>query len=237
MSVSKLLVVSTSTVHGSSYLSYILPEVKTFFTGIDEVVFIPYARPSGVSHDEYTSKAAAAFAEIGIRLKGLHTFDDPAKAIMEARGVFTGGGNTFVLLQALYQLALVAPLRERIRNGMPYMGTSAGSNITGLTIGTTNDMPIVYPTSFDALQVLPFNINPHYLDPDPDSQHMGETRETRIHEFHQFNDQMVVGLREGSWLDVKNGSMVLKGSLSARIFLKGKAPYEIPSGSDLSEIV
>jgi dipeptidase E len=237
MSASRLLVVSTSTIHSSSYLSYILPEVREFFEGTNEVLFIPYARPSGISHDEYTSKAAASFADIGIQLKGLHTFNDPVKAINEAGGVFTGGGNTFVLLQALYQLGLVTSLREKIKNGMPYMGTSAGSNITGLTIGTTNDMPIVYPPSFEALQVLPFNINPHYLDPDPDSKHMGETRETRIHEFHQFNSQMVVGLREGSWLDVKGGAIVLKGDLSARIFRAGVAPFEVPAGSDLSELI
>jgi len=229
-----LLVVSTSTIHGSSYLSYILPSVKTFFEKADEVLFIPYARPSGISHDTYTSKAKEAFASIGIGLKGIHEFDDPVLAVRNAKGFFTGGGNTFVLLNDLYTNGIIQPLRDRIMEGVPYMGTSAGSNITGLTVGTTNDMPVVYPPSFDALQVLPFNLNPHYLDPDPNSKHMGETRETRINEFHQFNKQAVLGLREGSWLQVDGKQIILKGDLPARLFQPQKAPQEFPAESNLS---
>lgn len=225
-----LLIVSTSTIHGSGYLEYILPEVANFFEGAKNIVFIPYARPSGISHDEYTALAAAQFAKVGLNLQGLHSFDDPAAALRNADGIFTGGGNTFVLLKKLYELGVVPVLQEVLRGGKPYMGTSAGSNITGLTVGTSNDMPIVYPPSFVALGVLPFNINPHYLDPDPTSTHKGETRETRIKEFHFFNKQRVVGLREGSWLRQHGSALELKGPLTARIFEAGKAPYEQPPG-------
>ena len=229
-----LLVVSTSTVHGSPYLSYIMSEVQDFFRDVDEIIFVPYARPSGVSWESYSAKAAAAFAEAGMNLRGLETFADPVAAIREAKGVFTGGGNTFVLLKELYDSGVLDVLRHKILDGMPYMGTSAGSNITGMTIGTTNDMPIVYPPSFEALGVLPVNINPHYLDPDPDSKHMGETRETRIFEFHTMNNQPVIGLREGSWLEIRNEKALLKGALSARLFSQGKDPEELSPNTDIS---
>ena len=127
-------------------------------------------------------------------------------------------------------------LAETLKKGTPYLGTSAGSNITGLTMQTTNDMPIVYPPSFQTLGMLPFNLNPHYLDPDPKSKHMGETRETRIKEYHAFNNVPVVGLREGSWLDVKGDTIILKGNLNARIFRKDQAAEEVASGSNLSSI-
>ncbi|GAA4826092.1 dipeptidase PepE [Algivirga pacifica] len=234
MSTRKLMVVSTSTVYGKGYLEYCQEDVKDFFKEASTVIFIPFARPGGISHDEYTAIAREKFTSLGITLKGVHEFDDPVKAIEEAQGVFTGGGNTFVLLKQLYDQGVLLPLRKRITEGMPYMGTSAGSNITGLTISTTNDMPIVYPPSFEALQVLPFNINPHYLDPNPDSKHMGETRETRIKEFHYFNEQAVVGLREGSWLLVDGDQITLKGTLPVRMFEKGKDPYELPADADLS---
>lgn len=162
---------------------------------------------------------------------GIHSFEDPIKALENAAGIFTGGGNTFVLVSQLYQNQIMAPLREVILEGIPYLGTSAGSNICGLTMQTTNDMPIVHPPSFKTLGVVPFNINPHYLDPDPDSKHMGETRETRIKEFHSQNNLPVLGLREGSWLEVKDDSIMLKGTLSARVFEKDKPPYELAAGS------
>ena len=226
----KLLIVSTSTIHGSGYLEYILDEVADFFGPAKNIVFIPYARPSGITHDEYTTLARDKFALRGYNVTGIHEADDPAQALRDADGIFTGGGNTFVLLRALYENGLVPVLRELIGQGKPYMGTSAGSNITGLTVGTTNDMPIVYPPSFDALQLVPFNLNPHYLDPDPNSTHKGETRETRIKEFHHFNAQPVVGLREGSWLRLENNALELKGPLSARIFLAGKPATEQQPG-------
>ena len=225
----KLLIASTSTVHGSGYLEYIMDDAVRFL-GVEEIIFIPYARPSGVTFDEYTEAPRKAFEARGIKVKGLHEFQNPQEAILTAKAIFTGGGNTFLLLKSLYELDLIDVLRVAINSGTPYMGSSAGSNITGLTIGTTNDMPIVYPPSFEALGFLPFNLNPHYLDPDPNSKHKGETRETRIKEFHKFNSQAVLGLREGSWLEVQNGKIELKGDLTARLFQQEKEAVELNTG-------
>lgn len=222
----RILLASTSTVYGGTYLSYLQDELIDFFTGIDEILFVPYARPSGITHDEYTQIAQQFFNRVGKRIVGLHTFADPKKAIRQAKAIFTGGGNTFVLVNQLYGLEVMDVLREAVENGTLYMGTSAGSNIAGQTMQTTNDMPIVYPPSFKTLGLVPFNINPHYLDPDLQSKHKGETRETRIKEFHVFNDTPVIGLREGSWLRVEDEKVSLKGDLTARIFLKGQEPYE-----------
>lgn len=222
----RILLASTSTVYGGTYLSYLQDELIDFFTGIDEILFVPYARPSGITHDEYTQIAQQFFNRVGKRVVGLHTFADPKKAIRQAKAIFTGGGNTFVLVNQLYGLEVMDVLREAVENGTLYMGTSAGSNIAGQTMQTTNDMPIVYPPSFKTLGLVPFNINPHYLDPDLQSKHKGETRETRIKEFHVFNDTPVIGLREGSWLRVEDEKVSLKGDLTARIFLKGQEPYE-----------
>ncbi len=229
-----LLIASTSTVYGGEYLDYLTEEMTELFKDTEEVIFFPYARPGGISHDEYTEKAAKAFTKIGKKLIGLHTFDNPIEALKNAKGAFTGGGNTFVLVSALYRLELMQPLREAIFNGLPYLGTSAGSNICGLSMQTTNDMPIVYPPSFKTLGVIHFNLNPHYLDPEPNSKHMGETRETRIAEFHTQNNIPVIGLREGSWLRVKDEEIILKGELKARVFEQGKAPYEVESGTILN---
>lgn len=229
-----MIIASTSTIHGSGYLNYLLEELTFFFKDVDTILFIPYARPGGISHDAYTKKAQEAFSEIGKKVKGIHEFTNPKEALNTAQGIFVGGGNTFVLVNQLYKNNLISTLQEVIFKGTPYLGTSAGSNICGLTINTTNDMPIVYPPSFKTLALVPFNINPHYLDPDPSSKHMGETRETRIQEFHAFNSQPVVGLREGSWLEVNGNHIVLKGELDARIFEYNKAPYEVETGTDLS---
>ena len=232
----QLLIASTSTLHSGAYLDYLLDALKIHFKGIKDIIFIPYARPSGISHDDYTKKAAEAFAKIDIKVTGLHTFKNPAEAIANAKGIFTGGGNTFVLVSALYKYNLLEPIKTAVNNGTPYLGTSAGSNICGLNIRTTNDMPIVYPPNFKTLGFVPFNINPHYLDPDTTSKHMGETRETRIKEFHQFNTQPVVGLREGSWLKVEGQSIELKGTLTARIFEYDSEPYEVETGTFLNEL-
>jgi dipeptidase E len=229
----EIVIASTSTVYGGDYLDYLMEEMAELFKDVEEVIFIPYARPGGISHDEYTEKAAKAFTKIGKKLVGLHTFENPVEALKTAKGAFTGGGNTFVLVSALYRLELMQPLREAIFKGLPYMGTSAGSNICGVSMQTTNDMPIVYPPSFKTLGVIPFNLNPHYLDPNPGSKHMGETRETRIAEFHTQNTVPVVGLREGSWLRVNGDEITLKGKLKARIFEQGKEPYEVESGATL----
>lgn len=231
-----LILASTSTLHGQEYLEYLLPELNSHFSACNEILFIPFARPGGISHEEYTALASKAFEKIGKKVKGIHEFEDAAEAVAKAEGIFTGGGNTFLLVQQLYMHELLAPLQNAIFEGTPYLGTSAGTNIGGLTMKTTNDMPIVYPPSFKTLGFVPFNINPHYLDPDPNSTHKGETRETRIKEFHQFNTQPVVGLREGSWLEVKGNDIKLKGKLSARIFETGKEPYELETDSLLNEL-
>ncbi len=226
----KLITASTSTIHGSGYLEYLLPTLTIFFKGVHSLLFIPYARPSGITYDVYTSIAKKAFKKINISVKGIHEFDNPREAIMNAEGIFTGGGNTFELVCQLYKNNLLDVLKEALENGIPYLGTSAGSNICGVNMKNTNDMPIVYPPSFDTLGMIPFNINAHYLDPNPNSTHMGETRETRIKEFHVYNDIPVLGLREGSWLEVTDSNIVLKGELSARWFQKDKIPIELESG-------
>lgn len=211
-------------------MDYLLDEVRDFLAGVNELIFIPYARPGGISFDDYTALPRKVFESIGLPVKGVHEFEDPAPAIENAQAIFTGGGNTFLLLKTLYEKGLIESLRRAVNGGAAYMGSSAGSNISGLSIGTTNDMPIVYPPSFEALQFLPFNLNPHYLDPDPDSKHQGETREVRINEFHHFNDQLVLGLREGSWLRLENRQLMLKGKLPARLFEKGKDARELQAG-------
>lgn len=232
----QLIIASTSTIHGSGPLEYLLKELSIFFKNTSEILFIPFARPGGITHDEYTANVNKALNQIGITAKGIHEFEDQKSAIANAKGIFTGGGNTFVLVNQLYKNDLLEPIKQAINSGTPYLGTSAGSNICGLTVNTTNDMPIVYPPSFKTFGFVPFNINPHYLDPDPTSTHKGETRETRIKEFHAFNTQPVVGLREGSWLKVKGESIILEGPLQARIFEYGKSPYEVNSGADLSSL-
>jgi dipeptidase E len=230
----KLIVASTSTVHGTKPLEYLLPTLTDFFSGVEELLFIPYARPSGISHTDYTRNVQKAFDHLNIQVKGIHQFENPKEAVKKAQGIFTGGGNTFELVNQLYQNDLIAVLQETLEAGTPYLGTSAGSNICGITMMNTNDMPIVYPPSFDTLAMIPFNINAHYLDPNPDSTHMGETRETRIKEFHVFNQTPVLGLREGSWLQVLGDDIVLKGDLTARLFLQGKEAVELQSDSNIN---
>ena len=228
-----MIIASTSTIHGSEYLEYLLPTLKTFFTTVNELIFVPFARPGGISHDEYTQVAAATFKKININVKGIHEFTNSKNAIENAQAIFVGGGNTFVLVNELYKKNLVKILTEKINNGIPYLGTSAGSNICGPSMRTTNDMPIVYPPSYSTLGVIPFNINAHYLDPDPASTHKGETRETRIKEFHTYNQIPVLGLREGSWLLVDDEEILLKGNLKARLFKQNKNPIELLSGSKI----
>jgi dipeptidase E len=231
-----IIIASTSTLHGGDYLDYLLPELQTFFSNVKELLFIPYARPSGISHDDYTKKVSEAFDKINILVKGIHEFENPVEAIENAEGIFTGGGNTFLLVSQLYKNNVIDALEKVVKNGTPYLGTSAGSNICGLTMNTTNDMPIVYPPSFRTLGFVSFNINPHYLDPIEGSTHMGETRETRINEFHHFNPQPVMGLREGSWLEVKGDSILLKGTLTARIFKRNEKPIEVIPETELNDL-
>lgn len=229
----KLIIASTSTLYKGTYLGYLQQELEVLFRDVEEVLFIPYARPGGISHENYTKMAAKAFNKIGKNLRGIHTFENPIQAIKQAQGIFTGGGNTFLLVQQLHDNKLLSPITNAIINGTPYLGTSAGSNICGITMQNTNDMPIVYPSSFNTLGVIPFNINAHYIDPDPKTTHMGESRATRIKEYHTQNITPVVGLPEGSWLEVIGDSITLKGNHSARIFEKGKDSYLLETASIL----
>ncbi len=226
----KLLIASTSTVHGSGYLEYLLPTLAVFFADVKNLLFIPYARPGGISYIEYTKSAQKAFAKIQIDVKGIHEFKNAREAIQNAEAIFIGGGNTFELVNQLYKNDVISILQMVLERGTPYLGTSAGSNICGVTMKNTNDMPIVYPPSFTTLGMIPFNINAHYLDPIKDSKHMGETRETRIKEFHVFNETAVLGLREGSWLEVLGETISLKGTETARLFQKNEIAKELEIG-------
>lgn len=228
-----IILASTSTLFGGEYLEYLREELIQLYAGIDEIVFVPFARPGGISHDEYTAKARSFFETINIKVKGLHEFEDKKEALNQAKGFFTGGGNTFLLVKTLHEEGLISVLKENVTGGKPYLGCSAGSNIGGLNMKTTNDMPIVYPPSFDCMGLVPFNLNPHYLDPNPDLKHNGETRETRIMEFLTQNDIKVVGLREGNWIRKINDTITVEGCELTRIFEKGKEPYEIEAGSTL----
>jgi len=229
-----LIIASTSTIHGSEYLDYLLPTLSIHFRNVINLLFIPYARPSGISYDDYTAKAKAAFSAIHIEVKGIHEFKNPTKAILTAEAIFTGGGNTFELVNQIYLNNIFDVLKEVVESGTPYLGTSAGSNICGVSMMNTNDMPNVYPPSFKTLEYIPFNINAHYLDSVDGSTHMGETRETRIKEHHVYNTTSVIGLREGSWLEVIGNSIMLKGNVSARVFKQNEIPYELESGREVS---
>lgn len=235
-----LIIASTSTLHGGAYLEYLLPTIENHFKDCDTILFIPYARPGGMTHDEYTDRVRDAFGKINKKVIGLHEFEPrefgAKEAVENAQGIFTGGGNTFLLVTQLYNNNVMETLAKVIKNGTPYLGSSAGSNITGISMQTTNDMPIIYPPSFKTLGAIPFNLNPHYLDADIQSKHMGETRETRIKEFHAFNETPVLGLREGSWLDVKGDKIILKGMLTARLFKQNQEAVELESEFDLGVI-
>lgn len=222
----RLLLISTSTVHGTGYLDHAESEIRDHLREIDSILFVPYAL---ADHDGYTAKAQERFAAMGLALNGIHREKSPAEAVTRARAVFIGGGNTFRLLKALHELGLIDAIRKRALAGMPYMGASAGSNVACPTIRTTNDMPIVEPPSLQALDLFPYQINPHYLDPVPGSTHMGETREQRLLQYLEENTRPVIGLREGSMLRVHKGEIRLLGKPSARIFESGKDPYEVAS--------
>ncbi|WKS96135.1 dipeptidase PepE [Riemerella columbina] len=229
-----VILASTSAVYGGAYLEYLKEELQVLYRGIDELLFIPYARPQGLTYDEYTARAAEFFNQLGIKVKGIHEFENPQTALREAKAFFTGGGNTFLLVKTLHENQLMTVLREEITKGKPYLGTSAGSNIGGLNMQTTNDMPIVFTPSFECMGLVPFNLNPHYLDADPTLKHNGETRETRIKEFLSQNDTPVVGLREGNWIRILGEEITVQGPLTTRIFEKNKTPYEVESGTVLT---
>ncbi|MBP6705545.1 MAG: dipeptidase PepE [Vicinamibacteria bacterium] len=230
----RLVLISTSTVFGTRYLEHAYPELRDAFGSIARVLFIPHALQD---RDAYAAKARPAFEEMGYGLDSLHEMSDPCEAIERAEAIFCGGGNTFRLLKALYEMGALPLIERRVKGGMVYAGASAGSNLACPTIRTTNDMPIVQPPSFDALGLVRFQINPHYLDPAPGSTHMGETRETRIREFHEENAAPVAGLREGAILRVEGPSIALKGVAGARVFRRGQEPLEFLTGAVLEEIL
>ncbi len=233
----RILLFSTSTVHGTAYMEYAVPYIDDFLGGNREILFVPYARPGGISHDRYTELFRGPMEAAGYRVQGIHAAADPVATLNAAESIFVGGGNTFVLLNALHVNGLIEPVKKRVATGMPYMGSSAGSNVAGLSLGTTNDMPIVQPPSFEAFGLVPFNINPPYIDADPDSTHMGETRETRIKEFHAFNQQPVIALREGALLRVEDDEAIVEGARGGRLFLAGQEPTELNSGDRLDELL
>ena len=227
----RALLISNSTMHGGSYLGHCGAEIRDFLGPRRRVMFVPYAL---ADHDGYTQKAAAAFAALGHELFSVHTYDDPLAAVRDAEAVFIGGGNTFRLQKALLDRGLQAAIRARATAGMPYIGSSAGTNVATWSIRTTNDMPIVQPSTFTGLQLVPFQINPHYLDPDPSSTHMGETREERLRQFHEEDDMPVLALREGCMLRVEGNAAVLKGTTRARLFRRGQQPVEYEPPCELS---
>jgi dipeptidase E len=224
----RLLLISNSTQHGRGYLEHAEQELRDFLGGVKRVLFVPYALRD---RDGYAEIARAKFSQMGFALESIHRAPDPRKAVESAEAIFIGGGNTFRLLKTLYEYGLLDVIRSRVDGGMPYVGSSAGSVVACPTIKTTNDMPIVEPPSLNALALVAFQINAHYLDPDPTSTHMGETREVRLREFHEENETPVVGIREGSMLRVENGVTTLKGTTGAKIFRRGEQPVEIAPGT------
>jgi dipeptidase E len=227
----KLLLVSNSTLYGSGYLDHAETEIRDFLgADVKRILFVPYAIHD---RDAYAASVQQRFAKMGYELFSIHTATKPPQIVKHADAIFIGGGNTFRLLKALYDFDLLEPIRRRVGEGMPYIGSSAGSNVAAPTIKTTNDMPIVEPPSFDALGLVWFQINPHYLDADPNTTHMGETREQRLLQFLEEDSTPVAALREGAMLRVENGVTMLRGSSGARIFRQGLEPVEAVPGDQL----
>ena len=229
----KLLLISNSTNAGEAYLKYPIAQIAAHLEGVSEVVFIPYAAVT-FSYDEYESKVQERFDEIGVKVRSIHHEKNPRKAILEAQAICVGGGNTFALTKKMQEQGLMIAILKRVKENVPYVGWSAGSNVCCPTICTTNDMPIVEPKSFKAVGAVKFQINPHYLDANPEG-HAGETREQRIEEYVEANPRRyVVGLREGCMLRYVDGKLELIGSRPMRIFKKGVVAYEVEPGADLS---
>jgi len=205
-------------------------DVVDFLGATKRILFVPYALDD---LDAYVGKVRGYTEPWGLTIESVHEADDPHAAVRDAASIFVGGGNTFRLLTRMIALDLLRPIRERVLDGLPYLGSSAGSNLACPTIMTTNDMPIVYPPTFEALGLVPFQINPHYLDPDPDSTHQGETREQRLVEYHEMNDRPVIGLREGSFLRREGDTLALGGTVGARLFRRGHEPEEHVPGDRL----
>ena len=230
----RILLVSNSTVYGRGYLDHVEQQIKSFLGSARKVLFFPFAL---FERDSYVAKAKARFAAMGYSLETAHAVLDPHEAIEQTDAIFIGGGNTFRLLKALEDLDLLDPIRQKVKSGAPYIGSSAGANVAGPTIKTTKDMPIVQPRSFVSLALLPFQISPHFQDPDPDSRHMGETQEERIVQFLEENETPVVGIREGAWLVCENRAVTLRGEAGARIFRRGEVPVEAKPGDNIIDLV
>jgi dipeptidase E len=230
----RVLLISNSTLYGHGYLDHVEEEIRNFLGAAKTVLFVPFAL---YDRDAYAAQAGARFEAMGYTLESVHSIENPLPAIQRADAIFVGGGNTFRLLKALQDLNLLEPIRRKVKSGAAYIGSSAGSNVAEPTIKTTKDMPIVQPRSFDSLGLVPFQISPHYLDPDPNSTHMGETQEERILQFLEENETPVVGIREGAWLLIENGGVTLKGDAGARIFRRGHAPIEVRPGTEISKLV
>ncbi len=231
-----LLLISNSTNAGEEYLKYPIAEIAKTLKGISEVVFIPYAAVT-FSYDEYEAKVQARFNELGIKVKSIHHALNKRNFLRNAEAIVIGGGNTFALLKRMQEEDLLDMIHRRVKAGVPYIGWSAGSNVTCPTICTTNDMPIVQPESFRAIGLVSFQINPHYLDANPVG-HAGETREQRILEYLEANrSRYVVGLREGCMLRIDDNGIELIGSRPMRIFKKGMKTYEVQPGDDISFLI
>ena len=231
-----LLLISNSTNAGEEYLKYPIAEIAKTLKGVSEVVFIPYAAVT-FSYDEYEAKVQARFNEIGIKVKSIHHALNKRNFLRNAEAIVIGGGNTFALLKRMQEEDLLDMIHRRVKAGVPYIGWSAGSNVTCPTICTTNDMPIVQPESFRAIGLVSFQINPHYLDANP-AGHAGETREQRIMEYLEANrSRYVVGLREGCMLRIDDNGIELIGSRPMRIFKKGIETYEVQPGEDISFLI
>ena len=227
-----LLLLSNSSVYGRGYLEHALGAIGEFLTGHKTVHFAPYALKD---RDGYTDRVKTALGQFGVSVVGLHTTPNRAAAVEQAEVLFVGGGNSFRLLKALQDHGLLEPVRRRVAAGeLSYMGSSAGTNMSCPTVRTTNDMPIVEPPTFESFGLVPFQINPHYLDPDPASTHMGETRQQRIEQFLEENDVAVLGMREGAWLRRRDAELRLGGTTGARLFRRGEEPGEFQEGADLS---
>ncbi|MGB6361187.1 MAG: dipeptidase PepE [Thermoanaerobaculia bacterium] len=230
----RLLLLSSSKVHGSGYLDHCEDFVRDHFSDVDRVLFVPYAVRD---RNRYAEQVRSRFAAMGLEVESIHESQDPLAAAERAQAFFVGGGNTFRLLAELYDNHLLASIRQKVAAGTPYMGSSAGTNIACPTVRTTNDMPIVFPPSLDALGLVSFQINPHYLDTDPASVHQGESRETRIREFHEENESPVVALREGALLVVDGSSITLHGDSGGRLFRRERETIELEAGARLDELV
>ena len=230
----RLLLISNSTNAGEQYLDYPKQMIREFLGNKHvKALFIPYAAVT-FSYDDYEMKVRERFREIGHDIISIHHFSDPVEAVQKASAIVVGGGNTWMLLKLLRGKKLIEPVRKKILTGTPYIGWSAGSNVACPTIRTTNDMPVTRPASFRSFNLIPFQINPHYLDANPEG-HAGETREQRIGEFLEINPGIwVAGLREGTMFIIEDQKIELFGSAKARIFRKNQVPLELGENDDFS---